>query len=808
MTVLSPVLGNGANTNGHSNSSNGHSSDVYSGFSTKAIHIGSEPNEATGAVIPPISLSSTFAQESIGVHKGYEYSRAGNPNRDSFERALAALEGGSRGLAFSSGSAVTATILNSMPARSHVVSVNDVYGGTYRYFTKVASVSQGIETSFVQMDGAEDEVSERVNAAIQNNTSLVWIETPTNPTLRVIDIALIVKLVRSHPNASKDIKIVVDNTFMSPWFQNPLAQGADLVMHSVTKYLNGHSDVVMGVAVLHDGAWADRLAFLQNAIGATPSPFDCWLALRGLKTLSVRMKAHGASALAIAQFLASHPAVETVIYPGLPSHPGHQVARRQVTKRAAAAATPSADGAFAYGGMISFRLKSDPSDDQPADKLLGKLQVFTLAESLGGVESLIELPSKMTHGSVALEDRIKIGIGHNLIRISVGIEDTSDLIEDLKRGFQAADRTLWARMTTVGKFGAASRVQPRLEKLPLAFCMRPWTAMTLCLQDLCSNLRRVASRVPRLATKSTVTADSGTSSAIPKRSVREAFTTLAGSTYSARSRNHQITASVQAHSAVRTFSTTPMQFDLKDQIKDKAVEKGKEYAKEAINDSGNREEVKRAATRASGSLSKILFAGLAVAGAFYMLSGGTAHNEEDRSQGPPSTAKFTKDQVSLLCLIGPHLSGKSSQAKRLLSRFDKELDGVVQPNSVDELVHMIKDKTKSAKGRRLSLIVEGFPNKLEDAERIEKELVPIFCLSFYDLSLSEFEKRLPKDADHAKEVDQYRKASKFLDPIVKKYRDQGNIYEISADWDSEEEVWEQVEAKTEQILELRDRGDL
>ncbi|SPC61166.1 related to CYS3 - cystathionine gamma-lyase [Ustilago sp. UG-2017b] len=426
---------NGA-TNGHNGHNGAHASSI--GFATKAIHVGSEPNPATGAVIPPISLSSTFAQDGIGNHKGYEYSRSGNPNRDSFERAVAALEGGSRGLAFSSGSAVTATILNSMPSGSHVVSVNDVYGGTYRYFTKVATVSQGIQTSFVEMDGPEAEVSERVNAAIRKETALVWIETPTNPTLRVIDIPLIVKLVRDHPNASRDIKIVVDNTFMSPWFQNPIAHGADLVMHSVTKYLNGHSDVVMGVAVTNDEAWADRLAFLQNSIGAIPSPFDCWLALRGLKTLSLRMKAHGESALAIAQFLESHPSIENVIYPGLPSHPGHEVARRQITQRAAAARPTGSNGTFAYGGMISFRIKSNPADDVPADKFLSNLSVFTLAESLGGVESLIELPSKMTHGSVALEDRIKIGIGHNLIRVSVGIEDTADLIRDLENGLKAA----------------------------------------------------------------------------------------------------------------------------------------------------------------------------------------------------------------------------------------------------------------------------------------------------------------------------------------------------------------------------------
>ncbi|PWN52282.1 hypothetical protein IE53DRAFT_385287 [Violaceomyces palustris] len=441
MTIVAPLSnGNGHSSSGDSTPSSSSSPSPYVGFSTKAIHIGSEPNPHTGAVIPPISLSSTFAQDGVGNFKGYEYSRSANPNRTSFERAVAALEGGSRGLAFSSGSAVTATILNSIPRESHVLSVNDVYGGTYRYFTKVASVSQGIQTSFVQMDGQREEVRKRVHDSVRKETRLVWIETPTNPTLRVIDIALVAETVRSHPDASPDLRIVVDNTFLSPWFQNPLELGADLVLHSVTKYLNGHSDVVMGVAVTNDESWADRLAFLQNSIGAVPSAFDSWLALRGLKTLHLRMQAHGQSALTIARFLESHPAIETVIYPGLPSHPGYEVARKQISKRAKASFRPSSDdtsGAFAYGGMISFRLKCDPADDAPADVVLKNLKVFTLAESLGGVESLIELPSKMTHGSVALEDRIKLGIGHNLIRASVGIEDTADLIQDLNQALDA-----------------------------------------------------------------------------------------------------------------------------------------------------------------------------------------------------------------------------------------------------------------------------------------------------------------------------------------------------------------------------------
>ncbi|KAK0547391.1 cystathionine gamma-lyase cys3 [Tilletia horrida] len=405
------------------------------GFSTRAIHIGSEPSAETGAVIPAISLSTTFIQDGVGGLRGqgYEYSRSGNPNRFSLERAVANLEGGSHGFAFSSGSAVTGTILNALPPNSHVVSVNDVYGGTYRYFTKVASV-HGIDLTFVDLEGDEAGVAQRLADALKPETKLVWIETPTNPTLKLVDIELVVRTVKKH---QPDARVVVDNTFLSPYFQQPLALGADIVVHSATKYIGGHSDVVLGLAVTSDSAWVEKLKFLQNSIGAVPSPFDCWLALRSLKTLALRMRAHGDAALKVATFLESHPAVENVVYPGLASHPSHAVAVKQVVRRPGVA-EPQASESFPYGGMVSFRLKSDPNDPKPADLFFSKLQVASLAESLGGVETLVELPSRMTHAAVAPEDRLKLGIGHNLIRLSVGVEDTDDIIADLKRGLAAA----------------------------------------------------------------------------------------------------------------------------------------------------------------------------------------------------------------------------------------------------------------------------------------------------------------------------------------------------------------------------------
>ncbi|KDN39542.1 hypothetical protein K437DRAFT_259035 [Tilletiaria anomala UBC 951] len=409
------------------------------GFATRALHVGSEPSSETGAVIPAISLSTTFKQDGVGNHKGFEYSRSGNPNRDAFERAIASLEGGAHGLAFSSGSAVTSTILSSLPPHAHVVSVNDVYGGTHRYFTRVANVAQHIETTFVDMD-SDDALEQRLQDAVRpQSTKLVWIETPTNPTLRLVDIARVSALVK---RLAPDARVVVDNTFLSPWYQQPLALGADIVVHSVTKYLNGHSDVVMGVAVTSDEAVAERLRFLQNAIGAVPSAFDCWLALRGVKTLAVRMKQHGHNALQVARWLEKSTLIESVIYPGLPSHASHAIARKQIHPQAVAL---SADGPVAaaglglpYGGMLSFRFASSPDSDVASSAFLASLRIFTLAESLGGVESLVELPSKMTHGGLTNEQRRALGIGHNFIRISVGLEEPADLIADLEQALLKA----------------------------------------------------------------------------------------------------------------------------------------------------------------------------------------------------------------------------------------------------------------------------------------------------------------------------------------------------------------------------------
>ncbi|KAL9935089.1 hypothetical protein V8E36_006165 [Tilletia maclaganii] len=416
------------NGNGHAHA---HGATASHGFATRAIHIGSEPSAETGAVIPAISLSTTFIQDGVGGLRGqgYEYSRSGNPNRFSLERNVASLEGATNGFAFSSGSAVTGTILSALPPQSHVVSVNDVYGGTYRYFTKVASV-HGVATTFVDLEGEDGDVAQRLVDALTPQTKLVWIETPTNPTLRLIDIALIARTVKEH---QPEARVVVDNTFLSPYYQQPLKLGADIVVHSATKYIGGHSDVVLGLALTSDSAWIEKLKFLQNSLGAIPSPFDCWLALRSLKTLALRMRAHGENALKVASYLESHPAIESVVYPGLVSHPSHAVAAKQIVVRPGATA-PSASESFPYGGMVSFRLKSDPNDPAPADAFFAQLQILTLAESLGGVETLVELPSRMTHAAVAPEDRLKLGIGHNLIRLSVGVEETDDIIADLERG--------------------------------------------------------------------------------------------------------------------------------------------------------------------------------------------------------------------------------------------------------------------------------------------------------------------------------------------------------------------------------------
>ncbi|KAI8992019.1 Cys/Met metabolism PLP-dependent enzyme-domain-containing protein [Mycotypha africana] len=382
---------------------------VTSGFGTRAVHAAQRPDPTTGAVIPALSLSTTYKQSAAGVHTGFEYSRSGNPNRNNFEEAIAALEGGKYGLAFASGSATTATIVNSLESGSHLISVNDVYGGTYRYFTKVA-VNLGIETTFVNLSEPAN-----IEAYFKPNTKLVWLETPTNPTLRVIDIQAIAE--RAHAHGAT---LVVDNTFMSPYFQNPLALGADIVVHSVTKYINGHSDVVMGVAVTSNEDWHKKLAFMQNSLGAVPSAFDCFMARRGLMTLEVRMQRHAENAQAVAEALQENEHIEEVIYPGLTSHPNHELAKRQQR---------------GFGGMISFRLKGTLDN---VNKFLSRLEHITLAESLGGVESLVEVPAIMTHGSVSPEDRAALGITDTLVRMSIGIENKEDLIADIQQALKGA----------------------------------------------------------------------------------------------------------------------------------------------------------------------------------------------------------------------------------------------------------------------------------------------------------------------------------------------------------------------------------
>lgn len=390
--------------------------------------------------------------------KGFEYSRSGNPNRDAFETTLASLEaGGAHGLAFSSGSAATATVLQSLGPGSHIVSVNDVYGGTFRYMSRVARENQGLETTFVDLETADDAA---FISAIRENTKvcscsavylpdawhltcllsqLIWIESPTNPTLRLIDVARIASLAHSHPSSPV---VLVDNTFMSPFYSSPLLLGADIVLHSLTKYVNGHSDVVMGALILpeHRTAFADKIRFLQNAIGAVPSPYDCWLAQRGAKTLHLRMKAHGTNALAVAQALERSPLVEQVIYPGLASHPRNDLAYTSLSPHArkfvdSLQVKRSEDAGFPYGGMISFRIKGG---EKEAEKFLTSTKLFTLAESLGGVESLAEHPAKMTHGSIPEAERAILGIGGNLVRLSVGVEDVDDLVADVLQALEVA----------------------------------------------------------------------------------------------------------------------------------------------------------------------------------------------------------------------------------------------------------------------------------------------------------------------------------------------------------------------------------
>ncbi|MEZ0470910.1 cystathionine gamma-synthase [Luteimonas salinilitoris] len=375
------------------------------GLGTKAIHAGQSPDPSTGAVMPPIYATSTYAQRSPGEHQGFEYSRSHNPTRFAYERCVAGLEGGSRGYAFASGMAATSTVLELLDSGSHVIAMDDVYGGTYRLFERVRRRSAGLDFSWMDLNDAA-----AFEAAIRPETRMVWIETPTNPLLKLVDIARIAEIARK-----RGLIVVVDNTFCSPILQRPLALGAHLVLHSATKYLNGHSDVVGGMVVVGDDAeLAEQLTFLQNSVGAVQGPFDSFLALRGLKTLHLRMKAHCENAQALAEFLESHPAIEKVIYPGLASHPQHALAKRQM------------DG---FGGMVSIWLKGG---FEAAKRFCERTELFTLAESLGGVESLVNHPAVMTHASVPEERRERMGLSAGLVRLSVGVEESTDLELDLE----------------------------------------------------------------------------------------------------------------------------------------------------------------------------------------------------------------------------------------------------------------------------------------------------------------------------------------------------------------------------------------
>ncbi|MGE0030520.1 MAG: PLP-dependent aspartate aminotransferase family protein [Steroidobacteraceae bacterium] len=374
------------------------------GFQTRAIHGGQSPDPTTGAVMPPIYATSTYAQQSPGVHKGYEYSRTQNPTRMAFERCIADLEGGSRGFAFASGMAATATLLELLDSGDHLVAMDDLYGGTFRLFERVRRRSAALDFTFADLTDPQ-----AAAASIRPRTKMIWIESPSNPMLRLVDIAAVAAIARA-----RGILVVVDNTFATPWIQRPLELGADIVMHSATKFLNGHSDMVGGVAVVRDAALAERIAFLQNAIGAIGGPFDSFLALRGLKTLPLRMRQSSESALAIATHLERHLRVERVIYPHLKSHPQQALALRQMPNGGS--------------GIVTFFLKGGLPE---ARRFLEKLEIFTLAESLGGVESLVDHPAIMTHASVPSEARAKLGISDSLVRLSVGIEDVADLVADL-----------------------------------------------------------------------------------------------------------------------------------------------------------------------------------------------------------------------------------------------------------------------------------------------------------------------------------------------------------------------------------------
>jgi len=376
-------------------------------FATRVIHGGQHPDPLTGAVMPPIYATSTYVQSSPGVHKGYEYSRTANPTRDALQAAMANLEAGHAGFGFASGMAATATILELLDAGSHIIAMHDLYGGSYRLFENVRKRSAGHDITFADLTDAA-----ALEKAIRPNTRMLWVETPTNPLLKIVDLGAVAKIAKRH-----HLLAVCDNTFATPFIQRPLEHGFDIVVHSTTKYLNGHSDAVGGAAVVRqDADLKERLAYLQNALGGVSSPFDSFLTLRGIKTLALRMQRHCASALRVAQYLEAHAQVERVYYPGLASHPQHELAKEQMQGR--------------YGGIVTAVLRGDIDDTR---KVLERCELFALAESLGGVESLIEQPALMTHASLPAAMRASLGISDSLVRLSVGIEDADDLIAELGR---------------------------------------------------------------------------------------------------------------------------------------------------------------------------------------------------------------------------------------------------------------------------------------------------------------------------------------------------------------------------------------
>jgi len=377
-------------------------------FNTKVIHGGQSHEPSTGAVMPPIFQTSTYAQSSPGKHKGYEYSRTANPTRTALENALASIENGAFGLAFGSGLAAIDAVIKLLQPGDQVISTNDLYGGTYRLFTKIFE-QYGITFHFVGMQNVEA-IEQKINA----NTKLIWVETPTNPMMNIVDIAKVAEIAKKH-----NILLVVDNTFATPYLQQPLDLGADIVMHSATKYLGGHSDVVLGALIVKEKELADKLYFIQNASGAVCGPMDSFLVLRGIKTLSIRMQRHCENGRAVANFLLSHPNVENVYWPGFSTHPNHEIAKKQMKD---------------FGGMLSFTIKGN--NFNKTIQTLEKLKIFTLAESLGGVESLVGHPASMTHASIPKEEREKTGVIDSLIRLSIGIEDAEDLISDLKQALQ------------------------------------------------------------------------------------------------------------------------------------------------------------------------------------------------------------------------------------------------------------------------------------------------------------------------------------------------------------------------------------